>query len=117
MTVRRPALAVIRGIIDMKGALAWRALITRYAPNTTSREQSLMSTIHNVKTYPSELPPYEIALDEWQENIRKWGSISGGRVNVPVKKALFLDKAHSSVRVPLQVQNLDTIDAMAAVTL
>ena len=32
MNVRRPALAVIRGITDMNGALAWRALITRYAP-------------------------------------------------------------------------------------
>ena len=29
---RGPALAVIRGITDMNGALAWRALITRYAP-------------------------------------------------------------------------------------
>ena len=32
MNVRGPALAVIRGITDMNGALAWRALITRYAP-------------------------------------------------------------------------------------
>ena len=34
MTVRGPALAVIRGLTDMNGALTWRALITRYAPNT-----------------------------------------------------------------------------------
>ena len=37
MHVRRPALAVIRGITDMSGALAWRALIKRYAPNTAPR--------------------------------------------------------------------------------
>ena len=117
MNVRGPALAVIRGITDMNGALAWRALITRYAPNTAPRVQSLMSAILNAKTSPSELAAYEIVLDEWQENIRKWESISGGRFNVSLKKALFLDKAPSSVRVPLQMQNLATFEAMTAVTL
>ena len=34
-----------------------------------------------------------------------------------MKKALFLDKAPSSVRVPFQMQNLDTFEAMTAVTL
>ena len=34
-----------------------------------------------------------------------------------MKKALFLDKAPSSVRVPLQMQNLDTFEVMTAVTL
>ena len=52
MNVREPALAVIRGITDMSGALAWRALITRYAPNTAPRVQSLMSAILNVKDLP-----------------------------------------------------------------
>ena len=69
------------------------------------------------KTFPSELTAYEIALDEWQENIRKWESTSGDRFNVSMKKALFLDKAPSSVRVPLQMQNLATFEAMTAVTL
>ena len=63
-----------------------------------------MSTILNVKAFPSDLTAYEIALDEWQENIRKWESISGDRLNVSVKNALFIDKAPSSVRVPLQRQ-------------
>ena len=93
MNVRGPALAVIRGITDMNGALAWRALITRDAPNTT-RVQSLMSAILNVKTFPSELTACEIALDEWQENLRKWESISGDRFNASMKKAVLLDKAH-----------------------
>ena len=48
MNVRLPAQA------DM----AWRALITRYAPNTAPRVQSLMSAILNVKTFPSELKAY-----------------------------------------------------------
>ena len=77
----------------MSGALAWRALTTRYAPNTAPRVQSLMSAIFNVKTFPSELTAYEIALDELQENIHKWESISGDRVNVSMKKAIFLDRA------------------------
>ena len=34
-----------------------------------------------------------------------------------MKKALFFDKAPSSVRVPFQMQNLDTFEAMTAVTL
>ena len=97
MNVRGPALAVIRGITEMNGALAWRALITRCAPNTAPRGQSLMSEILNVKPFPSELMAYEIALDEWQENIRKWESISGDRFNVSMKKAIFLDKAPSTV--------------------
>ena len=59
---------------------------------------------------------YEIAPHEWQENIRKWESISH-RFNASMKKALFLDKAPSSVRVLLQKQNLDTFEAMAAATL
>ena len=53
MNVRGPALAVIRGITDMNGAWAWRALSTRHAPNTAPRVQSLMSAILNVKTFPS----------------------------------------------------------------
>ena len=55
-----PALAVIRGITDINGALAWRALITRYGPNTEPRVHSL-----NVKNFSSELTANEIALDEW----------------------------------------------------
>ena len=102
---------------DMNGALAWRALITRYAPNTAPRVQSLMSAILNVKTFPSELTAHEIVLDEWQENIRKWESISADRFNVSMKKAIFLDKAPSTVRIPLQMQSLDTFEAMTAVTL
>ena len=74
MNVRGPALAVIRGITDMNGALAWRALITRYAPNTAPRVQCLVSAILDAKTFHSELTAYEIELDEWQENIRKWES-------------------------------------------
>ena len=76
-----------------------------------------MSAILNAKTFPSELTAYEIALDEWQENIRKWESISGDRFNASMKKALFLDKAPTNVRVPLQMQNLATFEAMTAVTL
>ena len=56
-------------------------------------------------------------MGEWQESIRKWKSISGDHFNVSMKKALFLDKAPSTVRVPLQMQNLDTCEAMTAVTL
>ena len=117
MNVRGPALAVIRGITDMNGALAWRALITRYAPKTAPRVQSLMSAILNVKPFPSELTAYEIALDEWQENIRKWESIWGDRFNVSMKKTIFLDKSPSTVRIPLQMQSLDTFEAMTAVAL
>ena len=58
MNVRGPALAVIRGITDMNAALAWRALIIRYAPNTAPRVQSLMSAILNVKPFPSDLTAY-----------------------------------------------------------
>ena len=76
-----------------------------------------MSAILNVKTFPSEPTAYEIALDEWKENIRWWESIAGDRFNVSMKKALFLDKAPSSVRVPLQMQSLDTFEPMTAVTL
>ena len=114
MNLKGLALAVIKAITDMNGALAWLALITKYASNTASRVQSLMSAILNVKTFPSELTAYEIALDEWKENIREWES---SRFDVSMKKALFLDQARSSVRVPLQMQNLDTFAAMAAVTL
>ena len=86
-----------------------RGLITRYAPNTAPRVQSLMSAILNAKTFPSEFTAYEIALE--------WESISGDRFNVSMKKALFLDKAPMNVRVPLQMQNLATFEAMTAVTL
>ena len=67
--------------------------------------------------FPSELTAYEIALDEWKENIRKWESIWGDRFNVSMKKAIFLDKAPSTVRIPLQMQSLDTVEAMTAMAL
>ena len=73
-----------------------------------------MSAILNVKPFPSELTAYEIALDEWQENIRKWES---HRFNVSMKKAIFFGKAPSAVRIPLQMQSLDTFESMTAVTL
>ena len=76
-----------------------------------------MSAILNVKAFPSELTAYEIALGEWQENIRKWETISGNLFNESMKKAIFLDKAPSIVRIPLQMQNLDTFESMTAVTL
>ena len=69
------------------------------------------------KTPPSDLSASEIALDDWQENTRKWESISGDRFNVSMKKALFLDKSPSSERAPLQMHNLDTFEAMTAATL
>ena len=45
-----------------------------------------MGVIVKVKTFPSDLTAYAIALDEWQENIRKCESIAGDRFNVPMKK-------------------------------
>ena len=56
-------------------------------------------------------------MDEWQENIRKWEPISGDQLNVSEKKALSIDNAPSSVRVSLQMQNLETFEEMVAVTL
>ena len=56
-----------------------------------------MSAILNVKTFPSVLTAYEIAQDERQDNMRKWESITGDRSNASKKKAIFLDKAPSSV--------------------
>ena len=53
-----------------------------------------MSATLNVKTFPSELTAYEI------ENLREWESISGDRFIASMKKAVFLEKALSSVRVP-----------------
>ena len=117
MNVRGPALTVIRGITDMNGALAGRALVTRYAPNTKSRVQSLMKAIINVKTFPSELTANETAMDKWKENIRKWETISGDLFNESKKKAIFLDKAPLRVRISLQIQSLDTFESMTAVTL
>ena len=51
--VREPALAVTRGITDVNGALTWRALIVRYAPNTAPRVQSLMCEILNANALSS----------------------------------------------------------------
>ena len=48
-----------------------------------------MSAILNVRTFPSELTAYKIALDDWQKNIRKGESISGDRFNDSMKKALL----------------------------
>ena len=75
-----------------------------------------MSAILNAKTFPSDFPS-ELTAYEIAQNIRKWESISGDRFNVSMKKALFLDKAPTNVRVPLQMQNLATFEAMTAVTL
>ena len=78
---------------------------------------SALSAILNVKTFPSELTTYEIALDQWQKNIRKWETISGDLFNESTKKTIFLDKAPSIVRIPFQMQSVDTFDSMTAVTL
>ena len=82
MNVRGPALAVIGSITDMNGALVWPALIVTCAPITAPRAQNLMSAFANAKSFPSELTAREIALDEWQENIRKCETISGDNFNM-----------------------------------
>ena len=68
MNVRGPALAVIRAIADMSGALAWRAWVTRYAPDTAQRVQSLMSAILNAKSFPEGLQP---ARSHWMHMARE----------------------------------------------
>ena len=86
----------------MSGAFAWQTLITRNAPNTAAREQSLVSVILNAESFSS----YFYSLRD-----RVGDSFNA------MKKALFLDKAQMTVRAPLQMQNLDLFEAMAAVTL
>ena len=115
MNVRGPALTVIWEIISLNEALAWRALIIRYAPNLKSRIQSLMNEIINVRTFSSELTEFEIAMDEWQKNIRKWGTISGDLFNELMKKIIFLEKAPLSVRISRQIHSPDTFESMTAV--
>ena len=83
----------------MNVAMACRALVTRYAPNTAMRLQSLMSAILNALTLLLELTAHETELDEWKE------TVSGDRFNASMKKALFVDKASTNV-LAFQMQNL-----------
>ena len=53
MSVKGPALAVLRSNRDQNGATAWRLLMKRYEPNTAPRVQSLMSAILNASQFPS----------------------------------------------------------------
>ena len=55
MTVRGPALGLLRGNMAQNGAEAWRALVKRYEPNTAPRIQSLMTTVLNWPQFPSDL--------------------------------------------------------------
>ena len=71
MTVKGPALGVLRGNLQQNGALAWRALVKRYEPNTAPRIQSLMSSILSWPQFPADLVTYETKLAEWEETIRK----------------------------------------------
>ena len=107
MTVKGPALGVLRGNLQQNGALAWRALVKRYEPNTAPRIQSLMSNILNWPQFPSDLTSYETKLADWEETIRKWEVIAGDVFNEPMKKALCVDKAPATVNMLLQVQTLD----------
>ena len=117
MSVKGPALAVLRGNREMNGTAAWRSLTRRYEPNTAPRVQSLMSAILNSPQFPSDLSSYENKLGEWEENIYKWESISGDTFNGSMKKALYVDKAPQAVKTLLQMQNLDDYAAMKSVTL
>ena len=117
MKVKGPALAVLRGNREQNGVTAWRALTKRYEPDTAPRVQSLMSSILNAQQLPSELTAYETALAEWEETIRKWEMISGDHFNPSMKKALFIDKAPMTVKMLLQMQNLDDYAQMTQTTL
>ena len=98
----------------MNGALAWTALIMRYASDTAPESFERDPQRQGLS---SELTASEIALHEWQENIRKLETSSGDNLNASLKKALFLDKAPRSVRVPPRMQNLATYAMITAVTL
>ncbi len=117
MTVRGPALGLLRGNVSQNGAEAWRDLMKRYEPNTAPRIQSLMTTVLNWPQFPSDLSGYETKLAEWEGTIRKYETISGDIFNDTMQRALFVDKAPASVKTLLQVQNMDDYAAMKAVTL
>ena len=83
------------------------------ATSTESHERNLQRE----SLLPQSFTAYEIALGEWKENIHKWESTSGDRFNMSMKRAIFFDRAPSTARIPLRMQNLDAFEAMTAVTL
>ena len=76
-----------------------------------------MATILNWPQFPTDLTLYETKLAEWEDNIRKWETLSGDTFNESMKKALYVDKAPMTVNTLLQVQNLDDFASMKGVTL
>jgi len=54
---------------------------------------------------------------EWEELVRKREALSGEQFNGSTKKAIFLDKAPSSIKTMLQMQNLNTYAEMVSTTL
>ena len=92
---------MLRGNLQQNGALAWRALLKRYKPNTAPRIQSLMSSILSWPQFPSDLTTYETKLADWEETIRKWEVISGDVFNESMKKALYVDQAPATVKMLL----------------
>ena len=69
----------------------------------------------SAKAFPSELTACETALGGWHKNIRKWERISENLFSESMKKAIFLDKAPSEMRILFQIQNLDTFESMKTV--
>ena len=108
---------MIRRITDTNGALAWRALITRYVPNTAPRVQSPHERNPQCKDLSLRAHSVRDRTGRMAGEHSQVGTISGDRFNASMKKALLLDKAPTNVRVPLQMQNLATFEAMTAVTL
>ena len=117
LALKEAALACVRPVEAGSGAKAWRALWKRYEPNTLARMQSVMSAILNVRQFPNSPTEYESKLAEWEELIRKYESLSCDGINQSVQKAIFMDKAPSSIKTMLQMQNLGRYEELVTVTL
>ena len=117
MTVKGSAQMIIRGVEQQNGAAAWRALCKRYEPATAVRAQSIMTSILNVKQFPSTLAEFEDAHAEWERDIKRYEMASGEVFNMGVKKSIYLQKAPKNIRTMLQMASDSTYDEHVATTL
>ena len=90
---------------------------TRYEPNTAPRMHSVMTSILALEQLPSDLHGYETAIGRWEELIRRWETMSSESFNDGMKRAIFLNRAPTTVRAMLQLQAVTSYAQLSALAL
>jgi hypothetical protein len=91
------ALSVVRSVVDCEGFRAWQVLAKKYQPKTIATHVQLMCEIASAKKIVF-MKDVEVAVNHWEEKVRKLASRWNEKLSDSMKMALFVNMMPSSIQ-------------------